>query len=153
MSVFGDRLRTIREENNMLAKDLAKLVGVEPAAVTNWEKGVRFPKDNVILRIAEIFNVTTDFLLGRDVYQSYSNALSSTESTLRGVKLSTHQLVNIDKEVLNLMSMISKAEIVEFDETVADEDDLQFLNAALTKFLSDIKYYNKLKNVARKASK
>lgn len=148
MSVFGERLRTIREENNMMAKDLAKLVGVEPASITNWEKGTRFPKDNAIIKIAEIFNVTTDFLLGRDI-----NDVTTTGSTLRGVQLSRRELINIDKEVEKILSDLPKAKVVEFSGTPADEDDLEFLKAAYTKFLADVRYYNKMKYTPKKYMK
>ena len=56
MSKFGDRLKDLREKNQILSKNFANDMNVEPATVTNWEKGNRFPKD---------FNCSVDYLLGR----------------------------------------------------------------------------------------
>ena len=40
-------------------------MGVEPATITNWEKGNRFPKDDVLIKIADYFDCSLDYLLGR----------------------------------------------------------------------------------------
>ena len=65
MSKFPIRLRELREEKGLLGKDFAKIMSVEPATVTNWEKGNRFPKDDVLVKIADYFDCSTDYLLGR----------------------------------------------------------------------------------------
>ncbi|WBW95283.1 helix-turn-helix domain-containing protein [Oceanirhabdus sp. W0125-5] len=65
MSKFGDRLKYLRENKQLLSKEFAKEMNVEPATVTNWEKGKRFPKDDMLVKIADYFDVTLDYLLGR----------------------------------------------------------------------------------------
>ena len=65
MSKFPTRLKELREEKGLLSKDFAKIMNVEPATITNWEKGNRFPKDDVLIKIADYFDCSTDYLLGR----------------------------------------------------------------------------------------
>lgn len=65
MSTFPNRLKELREKRELLGKDLAKIMSVEPATITNWEKGNRFPKDDVLVKIADYFDCSTDYLLGR----------------------------------------------------------------------------------------
>lgn len=65
MSIFGDRLRYLRESKELMSKDFAKHMNVEPSTVTNWEKGNRFPKEDVLIALADYFNVSSDYLLGR----------------------------------------------------------------------------------------
>jgi len=65
MSKFPSRLRELREEKELLSKDFAKIMNVEPATITNWEKGNRFPKDDVLIKIADYFDCSIDYLLGR----------------------------------------------------------------------------------------
>lgn len=79
MSKFGDRLRELREEKELMSKDFAKIMNVEPATVTNWEKGKRFPKDDVLLKIADYFNVSIDYLLGRE-YKEIESLKEGKES-------------------------------------------------------------------------
>lgn len=47
MSIFPNRLKELREKRELLSKDLAKILCVEPATITNWEKGNKFPKDDM----------------------------------------------------------------------------------------------------------
>jgi len=65
MSVFGSRLRELRLRKGSLGKELADILKVEPATITNWEKGNRFPKDDMLIKIADYFNCSLDYLLGR----------------------------------------------------------------------------------------
>lgn len=65
MSKFASRLKALREDKDLLSKDFAKIMNVEPATVTNWEKGNRFPKDDTLIKIADFFNCSIDYLLGR----------------------------------------------------------------------------------------
>lgn len=65
MSKFPSRLKELREEKELLSKDFAKIMNVEPATITNWEKGNRLPKDDVLIKIADYFDCSLDYLLGR----------------------------------------------------------------------------------------
>lgn len=58
----GNRLRQLRIEKNMLAKDVAKIVGVLPSTYSRWEKGSNSPH-KYIEKLSQIFNVSTDFIL------------------------------------------------------------------------------------------
>lgn len=65
MSKFPIRLKELREEKRLLSKEFAKIMNVEPATISNWENGNRFPKDDVLIKIADYFDCSTDYLLGR----------------------------------------------------------------------------------------
>ncbi|MHC1684926.1 MAG: helix-turn-helix domain-containing protein [Clostridiaceae bacterium] len=65
MNVFGNRLRSLIEEAEIEGKDFAKAIHVQPSTVSNWLGGVRFPKDDVLIKIADYFKVSIDYLLGR----------------------------------------------------------------------------------------
>lgn len=65
MSIFGNRLRSLIEDADIEGKDFAKAMHVQPSTVSNWLGGVRFPKDDVLIQIADYFSVSTDYLLGR----------------------------------------------------------------------------------------
>nr|WP_242844893.1 helix-turn-helix transcriptional regulator [Clostridium botulinum] len=69
LSKFGERLRIVLEEKDIQGKELAKILNVEPPTVSNWLNGNRFPKDDMLIQIADYFNVSVDYLLGRTDYQ------------------------------------------------------------------------------------
>jgi transcriptional regulator with XRE-family HTH domain len=64
--VLGARIRELRNKKGMTQKDLASLLGVTDAAIGMWENGRREPDAERIKRMANIFCVTTDYLLGQE---------------------------------------------------------------------------------------
>lgn len=64
---FGDRVRMLRENAGMTQAELGKLIGVSDRVLGYYESNTRFPKNpEVIKKLAEIFNVSVDYLLGID---------------------------------------------------------------------------------------
>ncbi|MDP4177454.1 MAG: helix-turn-helix domain-containing protein [Bacillota bacterium] len=61
---FGIRLKKLRKNSNMSQDDLGKLLGLGRTAIANWETNQTEPTGENIIRLAEIFKVTTDYLLG-----------------------------------------------------------------------------------------
>ena len=63
---FGQRLRYLREEKKLKQIELAKLLNLESSStISQYEKLNRIPDANILQRLADIFNVTTDYLLCR----------------------------------------------------------------------------------------
>lgn len=64
--MFRIRLKELREARNLSQYSFAKHFGISQSTVGNWESGIRQPKTDVLERIAEFFNVSVDYLLGRE---------------------------------------------------------------------------------------
>ncbi|VIG04282.1 DNA-binding protein [Clostridioides difficile] len=62
---FGQRLKEIRVQKNLTGEELGKILNVTKVAISNWESGRRFPSQNILISIADYFNVSLDFLLCR----------------------------------------------------------------------------------------
>lgn len=58
------RIREIRKERGLTAESVARQIGVTQAAFSNWENGARNPKPDMIVKIAQVLECTTDELLG-----------------------------------------------------------------------------------------
>ena len=69
-SVFATRLRDLMEKNNTTQPQLAEAVGVSRQAVGQWKDGNTVPDILDFQKIAEYYNVTADYLLGRSESQS-----------------------------------------------------------------------------------
>lgn len=67
---IGKRIASLRKSKNMTQDRLAEQVGVSPQAVSKWENDLSCPDINLLPRLAEIFGVTTDTLLGVSEPQS-----------------------------------------------------------------------------------
>ena len=62
---FSKRLYELRKELNLSQNELAKKIGVTQKAVDFWEKEINEPKASYIINLANLFDVSTDYLLGR----------------------------------------------------------------------------------------
>lgn len=59
----GDRLRLLREAQNLTQKDLAERLHISESQIFRYEKDDIEPRADVVVKIADFFNVTTDYLL------------------------------------------------------------------------------------------
>lgn len=64
MKVFAERLRYLRNSAKLSAKQLGLAIGVSDAAIINWENNVNDIKGEYLIKLAQFFGVTTDYLLG-----------------------------------------------------------------------------------------
>ena len=63
---IGDRIKELRKEKNFSQSQPARRIGVSQKAVDYWELGTNEPKASYIVKLAELFEVSADFLLGID---------------------------------------------------------------------------------------
>lgn len=61
---LGMRIRELRNKHSLTMEELGKKLGVTKTAIFNWENENRTPDKDSIIRISELFGVTTDYLLG-----------------------------------------------------------------------------------------
>lgn len=64
---FGKKLRKLRNAENMTQKQLADKLGLTKSVISAYETELRMPSYDVLVQIAYIFKVTTDFLLGYQI--------------------------------------------------------------------------------------
>lgn len=64
MIEFGNKLKTLRIQSNLTQAQLAAKLGLTKSVISAYENGVRMPSYEVLVAIARIFKVTTDYLLG-----------------------------------------------------------------------------------------
>ena len=62
---FATRLVELLAESGMTKDELASAVGTSRAAAYHWVKGTVTPRADVLCALADLFGVTTDYLLGR----------------------------------------------------------------------------------------
>ena len=62
--IFNKRLKELRKAENISQCRLAKMIGVAQSNVSDWENDVSRPEYENLIKIAEIFDVSTDYLLG-----------------------------------------------------------------------------------------
>ena len=60
------RFREAREKAVLSAAEVGRRIGVSQPAVTQWETGVKVPSVEMLCKLADLYCVSTDYLLGRD---------------------------------------------------------------------------------------
>lgn len=65
--ILGYRLRELRKENKMSQQDLGKILGVSKVSVSGYENGTRIPSLEILNGILDIFGISADYLLGREL--------------------------------------------------------------------------------------
>lgn len=61
---FGNRVKTLRKKNNYTQSQLAERLGVTKSVISAYETGLRMPSYDILISLARVFKVSTDFLLG-----------------------------------------------------------------------------------------
>lgn len=65
MPSFNERLKQLRADKKALQKDLAHYLEISVRAYQHYETGTRYPDFQGIQKLADFFDVSTDYLLGR----------------------------------------------------------------------------------------
>ena len=63
---FGNTLKKLRLQAGLTQKQLADKMGVTKAVISYYELQERYPSPEVLIKLASIFHVSTDYLLGLD---------------------------------------------------------------------------------------
>ena len=75
-----NRIRQLRLMNDMPVKEFAYEMGVGETALYKWELGEMLPSANNLIKMADIFDVSIDYILGRDKSETdYETLLRAVE--------------------------------------------------------------------------
>ena len=112
---FGKRLRELRKRRGLSAEQLGDKIGVARTTVFGYEQGQRIPDMITIKKIAELFNVTVDYLVGTQLKPPSHNVrevLSRSDLTWDGIPLTEEEL----KQTRDFLSWIIREKILEWKE-------------------------------------
>lgn len=97
----GERIKYLREKNDLTQKDVATKLGVEPAAISKYELDMREPNIEALKKLGEIFNVSIDYLLGRtpDIFVGEADKIDFDISLVKDVYNKVKKNFSNPKEV------------------------------------------------------
>ena len=64
MNAIRNRIRDLREDLDLRQIDVAQATGIDQKTLSNYETGKTNPDSHSIIKLADFFQVTTDYLLG-----------------------------------------------------------------------------------------
>ena len=114
-------LKNLREEKRMTQAELSKDLEISPSAIGMYEQGRRFPDQTILTKIADFFDVSTDYLLGRNPQNpptEFNNATDAMEFILKlptvmayggydATKLSDEEIIDFANDLLQQIELIS----------------------------------------------
>lgn len=100
-----NRYKQCRLASGMSQKFVALSVGVSPPMVSQWESGTKEPSKETLLKLANLFNVTTDYLLGRDETQKQKETAAQGD--------------DLDLQLVNLLTSLPEKDVQRVKDFVA----------------------------------
>jgi len=97
LNTVGNRIKTLRKEHNLNQKEFAKILNIQNTTLSQYENGINTPSDEMKIMIADYFDVSIDYLLGR------SNTRKKDELKIALNSISTDGLDEDDLEIVKSM--------------------------------------------------
>ena len=101
---FAERLKTLRKQVKLTQAQIAEKLDISQQAYASWERGVKKPTQENLVKIAQILNVSVDYLVGNS--EKKSDELGNIELLFR---MNSKGLTAEEKEVF-------KKELIDFME-------------------------------------
>jgi len=119
-ATLGNKIKYLREKNNLSQKELAKILNIANSTLSQYESDVRVPSDDIKILIADYFNVSLDYLLGRpnthNTSKEKSKAKELEEEFPEGISVLYRANQNLTPEQKEVMLRMIKASFLEDDE-------------------------------------
>lgn len=64
--ILGSRLKALREQKQLSKAEAARRLNIGNTTYANWEYGLREPNADTIVKLANFYGISTDYLLGND---------------------------------------------------------------------------------------
>ena len=103
---FSERLKKLRKDASLTQVDVAEKLGISQPAYASWERGVKKPTQENLIKLSKILYVSVDFLLGNTENKQTSDVLENIELLFR---MNSEGLTEEEKAIF-------KKELIEFME-------------------------------------
>lgn len=75
-----NNLKICRKNKDMTAKEVSEKIGVTKQAIYNMENGTNHPSVEVLIKLSELYNVSTDYLLGLTKFENFASQYEYLQS-------------------------------------------------------------------------
>ena len=101
---FSERLKKLRKDAGLTQVDVSEKLGISQPAYASWERGIKKPTQDNLVKIAQVLNVSVDYLVGNS--EEKVDELDNIELLFR---MNSKGLTEEEKEIF-------KTELIEFME-------------------------------------
>ncbi|WP_096202100.1 helix-turn-helix domain-containing protein [Bacillus sp. FJAT-45350] len=106
--MYGERIRTLRKERNMTLRDLAEKLKIPFTTLGNYEREDREPNVSTFLALADFFEVSVDYLTGKQDSKTSDRYYSERDFNLleNQLKQTTPDIRQKAEDIINQMTII-----------------------------------------------
>lgn len=108
---FSERLKKLRKDAGLTQVDVAEKLGVSQPAYASWERGIKKPTQENLVKLSKILYVSVDYLLGNTENKQTSDVLEDIELLFRmnSKGLTEEEKLVFKKELIEFMKERKKA--------------------------------------------
>lgn len=110
--MFSKRLKELRNEAGLTQKEVATKLNISQPTYVQWESGRRSPSSETLEKFAKLFNVSTDYLLGKTNFRNLDPSLQNAQvlfrKTVSDFNLTKEQQIQFEKDLINYMEQRRK---------------------------------------------
>ena len=88
-----NRIRSLREDRDLRQSDVSKATGIDQRTLSNYETGKTNPDSFAIIKLADFFDVSCDYLLGRE------RADLPTETLISKIDIIQNELIQLKTQI------------------------------------------------------
>ncbi len=103
---FSERLKNLRKQAHLTQVDVAEKLGISQQAYASWERGIKKPTQENLVKISQVLNVSIDYLVGNTEENLKEDELDNVELLFR---MNSKGLTEEEKDIF-------KKELIEFME-------------------------------------
>lgn len=138
--LFRKRLKGFRKKNKMTQEDLAKEIKSNRSNIANYENGKNNPSIDALVKLADTFNCSTDYLLGRnnciDVIEEKHDIDIISENVIKAKFIQTMDFMFEDVIIINvaneeeLLNKIKESEVIKIN----NGGEIEYINSSYIMF-------------------
>ncbi len=118
-NIFKVRIKKLRTNNNLSMEALANALGTGKSTISMWENNGVIPRDEMLIKLSNFFDVSIDYLLGNEDKEGKKPDSKKLQYIQRNLE-------KMDEERLQKAENILKAVFNDIFEDDEDEDDTRF---------------------------
>jgi transcriptional regulator with XRE-family HTH domain len=137
LNVMAKRLKSLRESKGYKQNFIAEKIGIKSNTLSGYESGARRPDAEILAKLADLYEVSTDYLIGRTEKRHYYDLTSNDEK-------------DIAKDMENLVNELNGDSALAFDGEPMDEETKRLVAQAIESNLRMAKQIAKKKFTPKK---
>ncbi len=112
---LGERIQKLRKYNNQSQEQLAEALGISRQAISKWESNQGQPEINNIIKLAEIYNTTTDYiLLGKEDIEENIKENIKEERVIEPTSQDVVRQLGVSSKAISIIAVISATAFITF---------------------------------------